>query len=400
MQKVKQYLLKADFLKDYKLAILLWFGLVILAILLTILHNSGNNNFLIFRQVYFHTTAFKNLYTQYPLEYGDVNLYGPIFSIVIAPFALFSIFWGSFFWLLFLASVLFYAIMQLPINKNIKIAIIILNALEMMNVASYYQSNAFIAACILLGFVYINKGKDFWALFFILLATFIKIYGIVGLAFFFFSKNKAKFVLYFIFWSAVFFVLPMAISSYSFIIQCYKDWLAALTAKSIHNTDLNNTNNFQNISVMGMAQRIFSFADGNNIFIYLSAIFLFSTQYLQIKYYSDIRYRLYLLCSVLLFVVIFSTGSESSTYIIAFPAICLWYYLQPNTKVANIFFAFAFIITSLAGTDLVTPYVREHFIRAYALKALPAFITWLIICWQINTKQFLKVNLQKTEFSK
>ncbi len=397
MLKIKRYILSGNFLHDYKLAILLWFGLAFIATLLSLLHHTGINNYIIFKHVYIHTIEQKNLYLFYPTVYDDVNLYGPIFSIVIAPFALLPNIIGSTLWVIASAFLLFYAIMQLPVKREISIGIIVLNAIEMMNVASWYQSNALIAACIIFGFVYINRGKDALALFFILLATFIKIYGIVGVAFFFFSKNKWEFIFWFIIWSCVFFLLPISISSFSFVIQSYQDWYVALTEKAARNIDSLIKNDFQDISVMGMIRRIFKYPTLNDNFIFIPALILFGLQYWQIKFYSDIRYRLYLLCSVLLMVVIFSTGSESPTYIIAFPAICLWYLLQHKTKWINAFFIFAFVLTTLSYSDLLTPYVRTFIVRPYSLKALPSFITWLIICWQIYGKQFLKIDLQKVQ---
>ncbi len=396
MRKIKSYLFTGDFLRDYKLAMLLWFGLAFIATMLSFLHHTGINNYMVFRYVFTHAIEQKNLYLFYPQEYGDVNLYGPIFSIVIAPFALLPDALGSTLWVLASAALLFYAVMQLPVKKEIRIGILILNAIEMMNVASWYQSNALIAACIILGFVFIHKEKEHWALLFILLATFIKIYGIVGLAFFFFSNNKWKFIVWFIVWSAVFFFLPMSISSFHFIVQSYKDWYAGLVQKAALNINTFVQNDFQDISVMGMLRRIFKLSHLNNTFIYIAAVVLFGLQYLQINYFKDIRFRLYLLCSVLIMVVIFSTSSESPTYIIAFPAICLWYFLQNKSKVVSIFFIFAFILTTLSYSDILTPYVRTHIVRPYSLKALPSFITWLIICWQMYTKQFLKIDLQKT----
>jgi hypothetical protein len=62
------------------------------------------------------------------------------------------------------------------------------------------QFNPIMTAIIILSYVYISKQKDFWAAFFIVLGVFVKLYGIVGLAFFFFSKNKLKFIGSLFFW--------------------------------------------------------------------------------------------------------------------------------------------------------------------------------------------------------
>ena len=395
MNAVKAEIFSGRFLYRHKSALLFWFGLVFVALLLSFLHHDTFNNYKIFKYVFYHTLEQKNLYLPYP-EYGDVNLYGPVFSMVIAPFALLPDALGSKLWVIAGAAFLFFAIMQLPIKKEFRYAIIVLNAIEMMNVAAWYQSNAVIAACIILGFVYTHRGKEHWALFFILLAAFVKIYGLAGLAFFFFSNNKWRYILWFVIWSAVFFLLPVTISSFHFIVQSYGDWYNAVVQKSAKNLNTFITHDFQDISAMGMIRRVFKFPQLNYTYIYITAIILFGLQYLQVKYYSDIRYRLYILCSALIFVVIFSTGSESPSYIIAFPAICLWYFLQNKSRAVNAFFILAFLLTSLSYSDLLTPYVREHIARPYSIKALPAFITWLIICWQVYSRQFLRVDLQKT----
>ncbi|MEJ7611716.1 MAG: glycosyltransferase family 87 protein [Ferruginibacter sp.] len=285
--ETRRHFFREKILYNQKLALLLWFGLAFIAVMLSHLHHKDINIYKIFKYVYIHATQHKNLYLLYGHEYEDVNMYGPVFSVLIAPFALLPDVIGSKLWVLGGAALLWYAIMKLPVKKEYRIAILVLCSHEMMNTASWYQSNAYIAACILLGFIMINKGKDGWALFFILLATFIKIYGIVGLAFFFFSKDKLKFIGWFILWSVVFFLLPLLVTSWDFLIQSYRDWYDALVFKAAKNINTNIGNDFQDISVMGMIRRIFKYPELNNMFVYVPAVILFGLQYLQIKHYGD-----------------------------------------------------------------------------------------------------------------
>ena len=282
-----------------------------------------------------------------------------------------------------------FAIWKLPLTNKWKTAILVLSSHEMMNHAGYFQSNALVASCILLGFVYTCNGKDKWALFFILLATFMKIYGIVGFAFFFFSKNKGKYILWTVIWSFVFAALPLLITTYDFLCQSYVDWLHALQFKAEKNVVI--INNSQDISVMGMIRRIFKYPSFNSLWITVPAAFLILTQFIRIKDFGDTRYRLYLLCSVMIATVIFSTGSETPTYIIAFPAVCIWYVMQKHTKLINSIFIFALILTSFSHSDLLTPYFRNHIARPYSLKALPCFVVWLILFFQIMMRQYKNI---------
>ena len=118
LKQAKQWVLSGDFLYNSRLAILLWFGLPIFSIIRTLIVDNRINNFLIFRGVFYHAVSNLNLYNAYPQEYGDVNLYGPIFSVVIAPFALLPVKLGFILWSLFNAWILYFAIRKLPIQKK------------------------------------------------------------------------------------------------------------------------------------------------------------------------------------------------------------------------------------------------------------------------------------------
>ncbi|MBN8837530.1 MAG: DUF2029 domain-containing protein [Sphingobacteriia bacterium] len=384
-----------NFIYNKNIALALWFGLAFIGIVLELSHDTPPNNYLIFKGVFQHTLHQTNLFLEYPKEYSDVNHYGPTFSLIIAPFAMLPDYIGCTLWVLFNAFFLYKAIRSLPINEKYQNAILILASHELLLSSEWQQSNAMICACIILGFSFIQKGKDFIALFFILLATFIKLYGIVGFAFFFFSKDKLKFIIWAAIWSIILFVAPMLITKPSFIVQSYADWYHELVFKAAKNVRLDINNDYQDISVMGMIRRVLGFTHFKNYLITIPAVCIFFSQYLQWNYFKDIRFRVYLLCLVLIMTVIYTTSAESPTYIIAFPAVCIWYMLQANKKWINIVFIFALLLTSFSYSDLFTPYVRDHIIRPYSLKALPCFIIWIIIVVQMWKKQFLSIDEKK-----
>ncbi|HVZ26144.1 MAG TPA: glycosyltransferase family 87 protein [Sediminibacterium sp.] len=387
---MKQFQGKKDWLFSNQLAMALWFGLPLIGVILEFARTSGNN-YLIYTGVYHHLLKHSNLYAEYPAEYADVNLYGPVFGLVIAPFALLPNWLGVTLWELFNAALLFFAIRSLPIQRKWQNFILIFCSVEMMNTAQWMQSNALIAACILFGFSGIHRGRDGKAVFWILLAAFIKLYGIAGFSFFFFSKKKWQFVYYSLLWSVLFFTAPMLLGGASFVVQSYSDWLHRLQLKDIRNTRLDIQNDFQDISVMGMLRRIFHFTHLKNYWVTLPAIFLFATQYLRWRDFRNTGFRLYLLCSVLLTIIIFTTSSESPTYIIAFPGICIWFVLQPPGRNVRLLFAACLILTSFSYSDIFTPYVRDHLVRPYSIKALPSFVIWVVLLLQIWTRQYKRI---------
>ena len=364
---------------DKRLIFAVWIGAALVA---GLGHLHKANNYQIFKYVFYHTIEQVNLYAEYPDKYFDSNHYGPLFSLIIAPFALLPDFLGIPLWEMVIAATLLIAIYKLPMSWKGKVIIYWIAALEVYLNATNSQTNTLIAALVIGTFICIKSEKDFWAACFITLGLFIKLYGIVGLAFFFFSKHKPKLIGYLLLWGVVFFVMPMLISSPQFIIQSYVDWYESLMLKNTLNAD----SVYQNISAIGLIQRV-SGATFSNLIILIPAIILFALQYLPLKEYKNPIYQYGLLASTLIFIVLFSTGSENSTYIIAIIGIAIWFLIQkkPLNKYLLILFVFALFLTLFANSDLIPAFIRREIIRPYSLKALPSLLVWFVLVYQLVT---------------
>lgn len=370
---------------DQRIILSIW---ILIALITTIKqYATGNyNNYLIFKYCFWHAVEHLNLYTSYP-EYNDTNHYGPFFSLLIAPFAILPDFLGMLFWQLSNTLFLFWAITQLSLTKNQKTTILWLCAHELLTSQLGFQFNPSIAAIIILAYALIERKHDFWAGFFIILGTFIKLYGIVGLAFFFFSKQKKTLILSCIFWSLIFFLLPMLFFSPNYILESYKHWYESLTEKNILNATLSS---YQDISIMGMVRRIFQNASIPNLPFIVVGLTLFGLPYLRFKQYRNAAFRMMLLASTLLFTVLFSSSSESPTYIIAFAGVAIWFIIQPvPPKKSHVFLLiFALILTSFSPSDLFPKFVRDQYVKHYALKALPCFLIWITITIEMLKNNF------------
>lgn len=381
-------------LAQNKIAATIWFGLVTIA-LLAALNNHAINNFIIFRQSYFHLIHETNLYVEYISQYWDHYYYSPSFAVLVSPFAFLPTQLGAFVWGILDAGVLYFAIRQLPISAQKQNFILLLSANEMMNAASNLQSNGIMAATIILSFVYILKQKEFNSTAMMILGFFIKLYSITGLAFFFFSKRKKTLIISLLLWLVVFFLIPLLATSPGFLVQSYKDWAEALALKSNFDMTKDMYHNMVDVTIQGMVKRVFNLPNLNKWLFIIPGLLVFGAQYLQYKYFTNHIYRLYILCSVLLFIIVFNTGTESPTYIIGVPAICLWYVLQEKTKWNNIIFIVSIFFSSFSYSDLFTPYLRNYIMVPYALKVVGCFIVWVTIAYQIFTRQFLQLSADK-----
>ena len=372
-------------LKEKKFSLsLLWFLLPAVAGLLKWKQNSINNYY-IFKGVFHHTIDKLNLYNLYPAEYFDSNHYGPLFSLIIGPFALLPDYIGVPLWTIFNAFILYKALMLLPVHEKYKWILLLLTLVDLMTASHSVQTNPAVAGMIILSWYYVKKDKVVWAAFFVILGTFIKLYGIVALAFWVFSKQKVKYIVWLFVWSIVLFCLPMIISSPDFILQSYFDWYKSITEKNEANqTILNGIGNRQDISIMGLFRRVTLINNFSNLLFIIPGFLLQVLPLLQFKLYKNFIFQMQYLSSLLIFIVIFSSSSESPTYIIALSGVAIWFICQtfPIKKWTWILLIFVIIITSLTATDLFPPRIRDFF-TFYSVKALSCIIVWLVCIYKL-----------------
>ena len=384
-ERIKQFL-TLPFLSDRRVLLGIWTLLSLVGMLK--LHRS-HNNFLIFKGVYWHTVNGTSLYAAYPSEYSDVNHYGPLFSLIIAPFALLPEWAGMLLWLLFLSGWLFAAIYWSGLRKSQQVYIYWFCGFTLLTALFMQQFNIAIAAIILSSFFLIEKEHEGWAAFFIVLGTLVKLYGIVGLAFFLFSRHKLRLTLWLAVWSVILFLAPMAISSPDYIIGQYHEWFTCLVEKNTH-----NLNSFaQNISLLGFVRRTTGHADYSDLWLIIPGMALFALPYLRFSQYKNLAFRETILASVLLFVILFSTGSEASGYVIALLGVCIWYTAAPwkRGKWAIALMVFVFILSGMGNCDLIPKTIRHDYIQTYALRALPISIVWLWLCYELCTKDYTPI---------
>jgi hypothetical protein len=374
---------------ELPLIVLLWFSFAFIASVLQVLRH-GYNDYLIFKGVFWHLWEQKNLFAEYPHEYFDSNHYGPVFSMLIAPFSILPTWIGAIIWALLQAWILLFAIRRLPVSEKQQLIIVAIAAIDMMTATHNLEFNSMLTAWMILSFVLVEKENDFWATFFIAAGFLVKLYGIGGILFFAFSKHRLKFVLSFLFWLVILFCLPMLFSSPRFIIQSYYDWYDSLIVKNTKNISLVLSGGWQDISVMGLIRRVFNIAL-DNLSVLLPAAALIAIPLLRFRHYLSLQFRLSYLAIVLISVVIFSTASESPTYVIAMTGVGIWYVLnmKQHSKEALVLLILALVLTSLSSTEFM-PKLAKAYIRAHSLKALPCFLVWLWLIADVFFKRFLE----------
>lgn len=345
-----------------------------------------HNNFTIFRTSYLHFADQLPLYEPYPQEYNDLYLYGPTFAVLIAPLSFVPEPLAFLLWQLLLSTMLFWAIRSLPISFERKVFVAAFTLNEMVTGLMMQQWNVGIVALIILAFAFTERGKEHWATLCIALGLVTKIYGIVGLAFFPFAQNKWRFVYTFVLWLLLLAGLPLLFADSDYVLGQYLAWFEVLGAKNSNNLFAG----MQNISLLGILRKWSGCAAYSDLIPIALGLLLYALPFLRFSQYRSAEFRQMILASTLLFVVLFSTGSESSSYVIAFPAIALyfaerWGRFSPLDWVLIIG---AFVLSSLSPTDIFPRALREAYVIPYALKALFPSLIWLRLSYDLLTKTY------------
>lgn len=346
------------------------------------------NNYLIFKNVFVNTIGQKNLYLQYPERYFDMNHYGVFFSLIIAPFAIMPDWLGISLWNIANTAIFLYAIYKLPFSDAKKALFGLLCLQEYITAAVSLQFNIALVGLLILSAIFIYEKKEAKSAIFIVIGIFVKLYGVVGLSQFFFIKNKTKFLIASIAAFIICLIVPMLYSTPQFVIQCYSDWMHSLISKNNDNQVLGN---MQDISLMGFVRRILQDASISNLTFMAFGAPLFFLPYVRIKQYKHYAYQLMILASTLLFLVLFSSGSESPTYIIAVAGVMIWFFLQKKrTPIVYAMLIFVIILTCFSPSDLFPKFIKQNYIVKYSLKALPCIVVWFRIIYELVTKDFEK----------
>ncbi|WP_333597638.1 glycosyltransferase family 87 protein [Chryseobacterium flavum] len=343
------------------------------------------NNYLIFKNVFFNTLKERNLYLSYP-EYLDVNHYGIFFSFIIAPFAMLPDWAGLVLWNIANVLVFLLAVKKLPFSERNKSFFLWLCLQEFITSSLHQQFNVALAGLIILSAAHIYRKEEVQSALSICIGFFVKIYGIVGLSSFFFIENKKKFILSFIGISLAFLAIPMLYSSVHFGLQSYVDWFVELKHKNMENQQLGN---FQDISLMGFVRRVLGNPAIPNMLFLAIGVPLFFLPYLRISQYKYLGFKLSVLASSLLFVVLFSSSSEPPTYIIAVAGAVIWFLIQEKKSPLVIgMLVFLILFTCFSTSDLFPKSVKDNFILKYSIKALPCIVIWFRLTWELLTKKY------------
>lgn len=343
------------------------------------------NNYIIFKQSYFHLLENVNLYIRYPEEQFDLFKYSPTFALLMGPLAQLPDWLGLSIWNLLNSLVLILSIWKLRvIPKQYKIGAILFIFLELIISIQNAQSNALMAGLIIMAFNLLEKKKTFWAVLLLSLTVYIKIFGLVAFVLLLFYPSRWRAMAYSVFWFVLLALLPLVVINFQDLIIQYQNWGAMLLDD--HSASLG-------ISVAGVVSSLLG-TDQVKSFVLLLGALLFLSPLVFYKRFKDLPYRALFLASVLLWVVLFNHKAESPTFILAVAGVAIWFFMSAPTQLRKILLVCVLLFTSISCTDLVPAVVKTNVLEPYRFKVLPCIVVWVCIWLEqvgfVKTKYFVE----------
>jgi hypothetical protein len=291
----------------------------------------------------------------------------------MAPMSIMPAALGLLTWNLLNVLLLVFALWKLPaLSNNKKLLMLGVIVIELITSIQNTQSNGIIAGLIIFAFIFLERKQTAIASLFIVLTIFIKLFGLVSLSLFIFYPNKMKAIIYTIGWLLLIALIPVLVVPYSQLVFLYQSWLNLLQ---------NDHSTYLGLSVAGWLNSWFNI-ESKNLIIIIGAI-LFCLPLLKSKYFEDIKFKLFFLSSILIWIVIFNHKAESPTFVIAISGVAIWFASQ-KIKTGNAMLLIAvFIFTILSPTDIFPKNIRNNYITPYVLKAVPCILVWLKIIFDL-----------------
>ena len=314
--------------------------------------------FYTFHESFFHLIQHQPMY---PGATAEAYKYSPTFALCFAPFAIVPPPVGMYAWNAFAVAALVIAQWMLPIRWLDRLLILFLGLQDLFCCLWDWQTNTLIVAAIVGTLYFLERGWLLAAAGCVVAGFNIKIYGAIGAVFFVFYPQKIRFLVTAAATELVALLLPLVAVSAGQLRDYYLAWFAL-----IHD----NAEKLLKLSVMGLV----AVTTGVRLPAgpcEATALALILLPLVRTRLYSQPLFRLRMLSSVLIGVIIFNHMADRPSFIIPLVGAGLWYVLSPRQWPHHVIIVLVF---ASGFRPLLSP---------IELKVVPYLLAWLVLQWEL-----------------
>lgn len=338
-----------------------------------------SGNFELFRLASRNLLDERDMYALYPGL--DRFKYSPTFALLFSPLAVIPWPVALFLWGAINALVLFTAIeMLLPAGAAMLTLALLL--LEVLRTTQNAQSNALVCGLIILAFIAVQRGQSWRAAAAVAAGTFIKIFPLAALSFAL-PRWRWRVIAACAVLGVAGIFLPLLVTPPSGLLMQYRSWLAVETMDAGQHSIAGGQ---LFLSFMELV-RHWSGRDWPNWPAQaIGTLVLLAPLAVRRARWSEPRFRLLYLCSLLHYVVLFNHQSERPTMIIAFAGSTIWFASEPRARWRTALYAVAWLTIPAMSTLIPGAWLRTPTAFLYRM-VLPTLAIWIAIQVELWRRQ-------------
>ena len=331
-----------------------------------------SNNLSIFRSASLNLLAGRDLYAAHPEQHLDFYKYSPTFALLFAPLAYLPFALAFLCWSLLNGLLLWYALDRLLPERQATIALALLY-LEVLLALQYGQSNALVAALMILGFVAFEGRRQLGAALSITVGAAVKLFPLAGLSLAALYPRRPRFGAIAVGVLAVAVVLPLVVIPPADLLAQYRSWHAIEAKDTL----------LRGYSLMHYVHDWFGVNWPNWPQQAVGTALLLLPLALRSDRWEALEFRRLFLCSLLVYSVLFNHASESPSFVVAYAGIVIWYVSSPPSPLRTAVMALTLLVMVVHDVDVVPRWVKYDILVTYRIKGIPGLVAWFVMQWEL-----------------
>jgi len=331
-----------------------------------------SNNLSIFRSASLNLFAGRDLYAAHPEQHFDFYKYSPTFALLFAPLAYLPFALAFLCWSLLNGLLLWYALDRLLPEREATVALALLY-LEVLLALQYGQSNALVAALMILAFVGFEGRRQVGAAVGITGGAAVKLFPLAALSFAVFHPRRLRFAAVFIAVFAAAVALPLVAIPVGDLLAQYRSWHAIEAKDALR----------RGYSLMHYTHAWFGVDWPNWPQQAAGTALLLLPLGLRPDRWASSAFRRLFLCSLLVYSVLFNHASESPSFVVAYAGIVIWYVSSPPSRLRTAIMALTLLVMVVHDVDVVPRWVKYEIFVPYRIKGIPCLVAWFVMQWEL-----------------
>ena len=327
-----------------------------------------SNNLSIFRAASLNLFAGRDLYAAHPEQHFDFYKYSPTFALLFAPLAYLPFALAFLCWSLLNGLLLWYALERLLPGRDATVALALLY-LEVLLALQYGQSNALVAALMILAFVAFEGRRQVGAAVSITGGAAVKLFPLAALSFAVFHPRRLRFAAVFIAVFAAAVALPLVAIPVGDLLAQYRSWHAIEAKDALR----------RGYSLMHYTHAWFGVDWPNWPQQAAGTALLLLALGLRPDRWASSAFRRLFLCSLLVYSVLFNHASESPSFVVAYAGIVIWYVSSPPSRLRTAIMVLTLLVMVVHDVDVVPRWVKYEIFVPYRIKGIPCLVAWFVM---------------------